>query len=719
MRQPTMKKLAQTGAELFLIGFSILLVSQVYLKVNLIPKFIFSYQQGFYSNEEIFNIILVYVVVSFAILLPSKFKDYGGIFQDKKYFTREIFLVLMASSLSSLVLFIFTKIFFDPNFIAWQFPMAFILFFSLFISEKIVNDFKTGSKTLFPALRGLIPEIWKYAFSGAGICILLISLLPVATAVQFKRDEDFAHEINKIRNVSTGLGLEWRLVPDYENIPLTQPIFLRYHPHDTNKIYLLERSGKLFVLDASSANSKDLILDFSERVGEVQVENGALGFDLHPHFGSGSTPNKGFVYIHYTDVHKKKQLNRLSRFDLSEKTLEDRLASETVLIEQGRNNSGFHNGGSVEFGPDGFLYIGVGEANDKTNLQTIRNSLFSGIFRIDVDMKSDNVSHPILNQPQAGKTGNYMIPNDNPFVGIPHALEEFWALGLRNPFRFSIDKKTGDVWVGDVGSGQIEEVDLVQKGGNYQFPYFEGNLRTRAGIPDDLIGHDSPPFFTYPHNAYERAIIGGIIYRGEKHKDLQGKYIFGDNGSGHLYYIDPKDQGKKNKVPLAKTSHFGYLGIAAIVESPKGEILVIALGSKKKPSGRILRLEKDSSKPLFPFLSMFQSSPPNQNSNQSSTATYTVEEIQEIYTDNCARCHGLDGRGAHELDPQLAAMIPDFSDPHWQAKNSDEFLIKVISKGGEAVGLDPAMPPWDAALDENQIVALVEHIRTLGEKTPH
>jgi len=712
-----MKKFAQTGMELLLIGLSILLASQIYLKFNLIPGFIFSYQHGYYSDNEIVTISLIFVIVGFVILFPSKFKDFGAIFQDQKYFAREIFIILMASSLSSLVLFIFTKIFFDPNFIAWEFVIVFVLYISLFAIEKILRDIKAAPRTLFQALGRLIPEIGKYAFSWAGVSIILISLLPLITAVQFKRDEDFAHEINKIRNISTGLGLEWRLVPDYVDVSLTQPIFLQYHPNDTNKLFLLERAGKLFALDRSNTGSKELILDFSGRVGEVQVENGALGFALHPRFGSAASPNNGFVYIYYTDVHKKTQRNRLSRFDLVKKTLEDRLASETVLIEQERNSSGFHNGGSVEFGTDGFLYIGIGEANDHKNLQTISNSLYSGIFRIDVDMKADSISHPIPRQPRAGQTGNYMIPNDNPFVGIPQALEEFWALGLRNPFRFSIDRMTGHVWVGDVGSSQVEEIDFVEGGGNYQYPYFEGSLRATANIPDDLIGQDSPPFFTYLHNAYERAIIGGIIYRGEKHKELYGKYVFADNGSGHLYVIDPKDVGEKDKVPLAKTSHFGYLGIAGIVESPNGEILVIALGSKKKPSGKILRLEKDSDAPLLPFLTVFQSSSPDQSNNQPPTTTYTIEEIQDLFTDNCSRCHGLDGKGTPELSPQLAAKIPNFSDPPWQETKSDEHLIKVISKGGAALGLDPAMPPWEAALDEKQIDGLVKHIRTLGGKT--
>src|SRR5262249_22452907 len=157
-------------------------------------------------------------------------------------------------------------------------------------------------------------------------------------------------------------------------------------------------------------------------------------------FGRDGSSNKSFVYAYYTDATvPNQQTNRLVRFDLSLPTVEARGASETPLIEFKRNPDGFHNAGDLEFGADNFLYFSIGEAEDRANHQRIDMNPVGGIFRIDVDMKGGSISHPIPRQPKDGKSANYFIPNDNPFVGVPNALEEYWALGLRNPFRFSFD----------------------------------------------------------------------------------------------------------------------------------------------------------------------------------------------------------------------------------------------------------------------------------------
>jgi len=708
-----MKKISQTGVEIVFVILSVLGANAVYLKINLIPKFIFTYQQGFFSNSELLTVLFVYVIVGFFVLFFSKLTNYRSVFSDEKHFMRELFLVFFSSTLSSLIVFLFTKVFFDPNFIAWQSLLVVMLFLCGFAFRKLFYGINSGSKVLLSGFGRLPQEFAKYGFSLSGVCILLFSLLPVFVAIKFKNDKGFANTVNTIRNFSADWKLDYKFISEYEGISFAQPMFVRHHPIDLKKKFILERAGKLFVLDVTKTEMKQLVLDFSERVGAVQVENGALGFAFHPQFGVVNSPSRGFIFVYYTDytdVREGQQVNRIVRFDLSVGTHEGRLKSETILVELMRDSRGFHNGGSIGFGQDGFLYFAVGDSSVKENLQTISKSLFSGIFRIDVDQRGGNISHPIPRQPRAGRTGNYMVPNDNPFVDVDGSLEEFWALGLRNPFRFSFDGETGKLWVGDVGSAEFEEVDVVEKGGNYQYPYFEGDHRTEAEIPKKLIGQDSPPFFTYRHDAFERAIIGGMIYRGEKYKNLVGKYVFADNGAGQLYYLENMDGKNKKKIVLAKTHHYGYQGISSVYEDSSGEIFITVLGSKESPTGKILRLEKKSDTPTSPF-DVFRNIFSSANEQNISKGTYTVQESRETFMNNCARCHGQKGKGSMEL----AIKLPNFSDPSWQQEKSDEHLIQVISQGGAKLGLNSAMPPWKGVLNDDEIIALVKFIRTLKE----
>ena len=175
-------------------------------------------------------------------------------------------------------------------------------------------------------------------------------------------------------------------------------------------------------------------------------------------------------------MHDKQQINRLARFSLSGESTQARSDSEYDLITWDRPDDGFHNGGSVEFGPDGFLYIAIGEMNLHAGYQSVSYSLTAGIMRIDVDKRGELISRPITKQPIDAVTQDYFIPTDNPFVDVGSALGEYWALGLRNPFRMSFDPKTHNLWAGDVGSTVWEEVNLVRKGHNYGFPFREGRV---------------------------------------------------------------------------------------------------------------------------------------------------------------------------------------------------------------------------------------------------
>lgn len=697
-----MKKITQAALESLIILGSVIISSQLHLKINLIPKIIFSYQKGYYQFEEIYTLSTIYVSIGILVLLVSKMFNFGNIFKSPKYFAREIFLVSLSSSLSSLVVFTFTKVFFDPNFIAMQILVLLVIYFFIFFVFAIWSD----------SLRvvHIFSEGLRYTFSISGVLIIAVCLSPVPMAIYFKKDKDFANTVNRIRNISDGLQLKWKLVDLNEGVTFHQPILVRQTPRDSKTHFVLERSGRLFAVN--DGGEKSVMLDFSSRVGIVKVENGAVGFTFHPEYGDPSSPNKGYAYFHYTDVHDNRQVNRVSRFDISLKTLSDRLKSELVLIEQQRDNSGFHNGGSIEFGPDGFLYIGVGDANDGRNHQTLNRGLFSGIFRIDVDSKGEDESHQIANQPKSGNTSNYMIPNDNPFVGEKGALEEFWALGLRNPFRFSFDTETGELWAGDVGSEQVEEVDIITRGGNYQFPQYEGTRRTEAAVAAKQIGIDRQPYFVYRHKANERAVIGGVVYRGDKHPDLKGMYIFADNAAGQIYAIHSDQPGQKSKRALAKTGQFGYVGIASVVEDLSGDILATTLGSKVNAGGQILKLEKNENSLFANVIEMAAEIIGHGGAKlHVHGKVFTEMQVKESYIENCSRCHGANGRGSPELESSLARIIPDFTDSNWQLSVSNKEIYDAILKGGAAVGKNEAMPPWEGVLDNKQIESMIKHIR--------
>ncbi|MBM3490536.1 MAG: c-type cytochrome [Alphaproteobacteria bacterium] len=469
---------------------------------------------------------------------------------------------------------------------------------------------------------------------------------------------------------------------------------LQFPPAGAAQVHVLERAGRLWRV-GPDGRDKQLLLDFSQRVGLVDVENGALGFDHHPEFGQAGA-NAGYIYVYYTDVAGGRQLNRLSRFDLAAADPAARLASETVLIEFRRNNSGFHNGGSVEFGPDRFLYLAIGEATNIPNHQRIDRDLLGGVLRLDVDRKGGAISHPPPRQPLSDRTDNYFIPNDNPFVGQPDALEEFWAIGLRNPFRIAFDPDTGKLWTSDVGSTEWEEVNILEKGGNYQFPYIEGVLPTGKAKPERILGKERGPVFHYPHTANDRAVIGGTVYRGQKHQALRGKFIFADNYSGRVMAIPATGRPVNKAELLGRSTQVAQRGITAIVSGPDGDLWLSTLGAASRATGQIWKLvplgtAKPAAKPTD------QEAPP--------------DDVAELYNTHCARCHGAGGHGDGPDVPDLKVKPTSFADPAYARKRTDQNILRVIRKGGPALKLDEQMPPWEGILSEQEMQAMLRHLR--------
>lgn len=312
---------------------------------------------------------------------------------------------------------------------------------------------------------------------------------------------------------------------------------------------VLERTGQLRTIE--NGERRDL-LDFGDKV-HVDGEGGAVGFALHPAFGSGTDNQYVYVWYNVCDVPgcDKPFAQRLERYtwDPSSRTFDP--GSAFALVEQTEYEN-VHNAGKVLFGPnDGFLYFGNGDDATKANHQTITNGLFAGIFRIDVDKdpaKSHAPPDHTPDQPDPDKPltlfkrDGYWVPNDNPFVGkVPNGLEEFWALGFRNPFSFSFDRKTGDLWMGDVGDTFREEVNLVAKGANYEWPIKEGELDwPGTTLKTFTVGTRTPPVYAYPHAEMGdlTAIFGGYVYRGAAIPELAGKYIYSDWLSNRVWSLD-------------------------------------------------------------------------------------------------------------------------------------------------------------------------------------
>jgi glucose/arabinose dehydrogenase len=295
---------------------------------------------------------------------------------------------------------------------------------------------------------------------------------------------------------------------------LSIPVFATAPRGDTKRLFIVEKTGRIKILDLSTGSLKPS--PFLTITGLPSGdEQGLLGLAFHPKFASN-----GRFYVNFTDGFGA---TNVRQYQVSaDPDVADPASASTVLkVGQPFAN---HNGGCVAFGPDGLLYIGMGDGgsgNDPGNRAQNLGELLGKMLRIDVD-GDDFADDP---------DRNYKIPSTNPFVVTAGARPEIWAYGLRNPWRFSFDRKTGDLYIGDVGQGGREEVIFqaaASTGGeNYGWRIKEGTLVTGLDpVPPGVALKD--PIFEYTHANGERAIIGGYVYRGAAVAGLGGTYIFGD-----------------------------------------------------------------------------------------------------------------------------------------------------------------------------------------------
>jgi glucose/arabinose dehydrogenase len=265
-------------------------------------------------------------------------------------------------------------------------------------------------------------------------------------------------------------------------------------------------------------------LDITDRVRSVRSEQGLLGLVFHPNYATN-----GYFYVNYTDTSSNTHISRFQVFSETPNLADP--DSEVILltIEQDFAN---HNGGDLNFGPDGYLYIGMGDGGsggDPNNHAQTPTSLLGKMLRIDVD----------------GATP-YAIPPDNPFVDDPDTRDEIWAIGLRNPWRFSFDRLTDDLYIADVGQGTWEEIDLQPAsspgGENYGWSCYEGNNILKPSRCNTAITYTFP-IHVYGHTQGNCSVTGGYVYRGSQYPALWGHYLFADYCSGRLWSLTPDGQG--------------------------------------------------------------------------------------------------------------------------------------------------------------------------------
>ncbi|MET0388374.1 MAG: PQQ-dependent sugar dehydrogenase [Polyangiales bacterium] len=305
------------------------------------------------------------------------------------------------------------------------------------------------------------------------------------------------------------------------------------------RIYVAERGGRIYSFDRHATAPPQLVLDLRERViaaadsGLCALEvRGRELYVFYPHW-IGRPVTLSFERAEADFTHEL----RLSRFLLSDAGVAEQDTEEVLIAVRDRHL--FHQGGGMFFHPrDGFLYLGVGDEGrigcGFDTCQRVDRSFFGGVLRIDVDQRGGAISHPIRRQPAHGRTAHYYIPNDNPFVGKPRVLEEFYALGLRNPYRMAHDPVDDVVFIADVGDSAHEEIDVLAAGANFQWDIREGEELLNEERPRAKLGLWTDPAWSYERDAI-RTIIGGYVYRGTALPGLQGAYVHADYRTGSLW----------------------------------------------------------------------------------------------------------------------------------------------------------------------------------------
>lgn len=345
-----------------------------------------------------------------------------------------------------------------------------------------------------------------------------------------------------------------------------QPIGVTGAGDNSGRLFVVEQPGVIKIVGVGT------FLDITDRVDSSSNEQGLLGLAFHPDYA-----NNGFFYVNYThDPGPGSDVTRVSRFEVSGADGDVADASSEVVLLSFVQDAANHNGGDIKFGPDGHFYIATGDGGgvgDPNNRGQSLDTLLGKILRIDVD-----------------SIGLYDIPQGNPFDIVPGALDEIWAYGLRNPWRFSFDRSTGDLYIGDVGQNEVEEVDFQPAsssgGENYGWSCMEGDQAPNYNPCD---GNPlTAPILVYDH-ALGCSVTGGFVYRGDI-PGLHGRYVFGDYCSGTIWFAENESGWSSTE-----WTSIGF-GLSSFGEGDDGELYLT-----DRDDGEVITLVSPSSIFTDPF----------------------------------------------------------------------------------------------------------------------
>ncbi|MGC3970256.1 MAG: PQQ-dependent sugar dehydrogenase [Pirellulales bacterium] len=348
--------------------------------------------------------------------------------------------------------------------------------------------------------------------------------------------------------------LEVRIEPVFEEVAIDRPILFMNAADGTNRVFIAGQHGKVFVMpNDPSVTEADVYLDWEAKTAKYEKANeeGFLGMAFHPKYKENG---QFFVYYTAPDMPRRSVISRFT-VDRNDANKADPASEQIVLeIPQPFPN---HNGGTIAFGNDGYLYVGLGDGGSggdpHGNGQKL-DTLLGKILRIDIDHKDEGLG--------------YAVPKDNPFVGQAGTRPEIWALGVRNIWRLSFDRQTGDLWAGEVGQNVWEEVNLVTKGGNYGWNPRESFHRFTADL-----SHGKPnyidPLWEY-HHEIGKSITGGNVYRGKLVPELEGHYVYADYVTGRVWAL--KYDAAAKKVVAVRPISGNVAPVMSFGEDESGEL---------------------------------------------------------------------------------------------------------------------------------------------------